>query len=147
VPSIVLSSFLAAQHRELDHVLEAADNACRTPQALSAVVRLQETMEHHLGIEERFLFPAFEERAGSGGPLVVMRDEHHAIRDLCQQARAALGAEDHKGCARILDTLTVLVQQHHLKEENVLYPMSDHLLLDRADDLVRAMSEEPRPHG
>lgn len=147
MPNTVLSSFLVAQHRELDRLLEAADNACRTPQALPALIQFREAMEHHLDLEERLLFPALEERVGRGGPLVIMRDEHDAIRDLLQQAHGALGVHDLKACIQVLDTLTVLVQQHHLKEENVLYPLSDALLVDCAESLLQAIAEASHADG
>ena len=147
MPSAVLTSFLAGQHRELDRLLEAADNESGTPQALQAFVRFREAMEHHLGLEERLLFPSLEACMGPGGPLVVMRDEHDAIRDLLQQGYEALGAQELKAYRQVLDTLTVLVQQHHLKEENVLYPMGDTLLSDRAETLLQTMIEAPGVHG
>jgi hypothetical protein len=40
----------------------------------------------------------------------------------------------------------VLVSQHHLKEENVLYPMSDKLLADCAEGLLAAMKEATVVH-
>ncbi len=141
--STVLSSFLAAQHRDLDRLMEDADNACGTPRALAALAAFGEAMEHHLKIEERVLFPEFAQRTGPGGPLVVMRQEHDAIRSLLAQGRGAGAAE----CRALFETLTVLVSQHHLKEENVLYPMTDTVLADCAGSLLAAMREEPVVHG
>ncbi|MHB8253027.1 MAG: hemerythrin domain-containing protein [Acidiferrobacter sp.] len=147
MPSDTLSSFLSAQHRELNHLLETTDNACGTPEAPHALARFRESMERHLDLEERLLFPPFEERAGYGGPLLVMRHEHDDIRALLSQAHDSLAAQDRKGCSQVLDTLTVLVQQHHLKEENVLYPMSDNLLADHAEGLLQAMVEATNAYG
>lgn len=138
-----LSGFLAAQHRELDQLMEDADNACGTPQGAATFARFREAMEHHLEIEERVLFPEFAQRAGPGGPLVVMRQEHDAIRNLLASGQDGRGGE----CHALFDTMTVLVSQHHLKEENVLYPLSDTLLQDRVDGLLAAMREAPVGHG
>ncbi|MHB1511799.1 MAG: hemerythrin domain-containing protein [Acidiferrobacter sp.] len=138
----ILSSFLARQHRELDSLMEDAENACGTPRAQEALLAFSEAMEHHLGIEERVLFPEFGRRTGPGGPLVVMREEHDAIRSLLAEGRSGSGVE----CRALFDTLTILVSQHHLKEENVLYPMSDSLLADCADRLLVAMKEAPIVH-
>jgi hypothetical protein len=33
----------------------------------------------------------------------------------------------------------MLMQQHNLKEENMLYPMSDQVLLGERDSLIRSM--------
>ena len=137
-----LSSFLAAQHRELDQLMEDADNACGTPQGAAAFARFREAMEHHLEIEERVLFPEFAQRTGPGGPLSVMRQEHDAIRGLLASGQDGHGA----ACRALFDTMTVLVSQHHLKEENVLYPMSDKLLADCAEGLLAAMKEATVVH-
>ncbi|WP_298137472.1 hemerythrin domain-containing protein [Acidiferrobacter sp.] len=139
----VLSHFLAAGHRELDRLMEDADNACGTPRGAAAFARFREVMEHHLEIEERVLFPEFARRAGPGGPLAVMRQEHDAIRGLLASGQGDPGAVSHA----LFDTLTVLVSQHHVKEENVLYPMSDTLLADCAEALLAAMQEAPAVHG
>ncbi len=138
-----LANFLGAQHRELDQLMEDADNACGTPRGAATFARFREAMAHHLEIEERVLFPEFAQRAGPGGPLVVMRQEHDAIRNLLASGQDGRGAE----CRALFDTLTVLVSQHHLKEENVLYPMSDAWLQDRAEDLLAIMREAPVIHG
>ncbi len=122
--------------------MEDAENACGTPRAREALLAFGEAMEHHLGIEERVLFPEFARRTGPGGPLGVMREEHDAIRSLLAEGRDGGGAT----CRALFDTLTILVSQHHLKEENVLYPMSDGLLADCADDLLAAMKEAPIVH-
>ncbi len=143
MPSLVLSHFLSDQHRELDHLLASADNALATPEGPAALARFRERMEHHLAIEEQFLFPAIAERMGPGGPVVVMRAEHDSIRGLLRQASEVVKANDREGEARVLDTLTVLIQQHHLKEENVLYPLSDDMLADRAESLIQAMDPAP----
>lgn len=123
--------------------MEEAENACGTPRAQEALAAFSEAMAHHLEIEERVLFPEFAQRAGPGGPLVVMREEHDAIRSLLAEGHGAKDA----ACRGLFDTLTVLVSQHHLKEENVLYPMSDSLLADCADSLLVAMKEAPVAHG
>jgi len=38
------------------------------------------------------------------------------------------------------ETLHILMQQHNMKEEQVLYPMTDRLLGGQAADLVAQMS-------
>lgn len=122
--------------------MEDAENACGTPREGEALRAFNEAMEHHLEIEERVLFPEFAQRTGPGGPLAVMREEHDAIRSLLAKGRAIGGT----ACRALFDTLTILVSQHHMKEENVLYPMSDTLLADCADSLIVSMKEAPVVH-
>lgn len=147
MPSLVLSSFLSAQHRALDQLMEATENACGTPRGLSAFMCFQEAMEHHLDLEEQFLFPLLAERMGPGGPLTVMRQEHDSIRALLRAAPNGHDAAAKGVCRALFETLTVLVSQHHLKEENVLYPMSDSCLADCAESLLQSLLEAMAVHA
>lgn len=137
--SIVLSRVLTGQHRQLDRLLEDADKLCGTAFEPEALSRFCDAMERHLGVEERVLFPALEQRMGRGGPITVMRQEHDAIRGLMAALRVA---EAPGAYGPIVETLTVLVQQHHVKEEHVLYPLSDELLADCAQTLAEALETE-----
>jgi iron-sulfur cluster repair protein YtfE (RIC family) len=38
--------------------------------------------------------------------------------------------------------LLMLMQQHNAKEEQILYPMSDQVLGDKASDIVNKMSQQ-----
>jgi hemerythrin-like domain-containing protein len=38
----------------------------------------------------------------------------------------------------------MLIQQHNLKEENMLYPMSDRVLGEETDSLIHSMEAVPR---
>ncbi len=133
---IALSQVLTNQHRHLDRLLEAVDNLCGAVGGREAQGRFCDAMDCHLELEERVLFPVLEERMAHEGPLAVMRQEHDAIRALMTPLRAAVGADI---CGPLLETLTVLVQQHHVKEEHVLYPLSDSLLADCAPALIAAL--------
>lgn len=88
----------------------------------------------HFGVEEEVLFPAFETRTGmAGGPTQVMRGEHAQMRDLLQQMDQALAQKDADAFAGGAETLLVMMQQHNMKEENILYPMCDQALGRDAD--------------
>lgn len=83
----------------------------------------------HFGVEEDILFPTFEQRTGmAGGPTQVMRGEHVQMRDLLQQMDAALAQKDADGFGGAAETLLIMMQQHNMKEENILYPMIDQAL-------------------
>jgi hemerythrin-like domain-containing protein len=83
-------------------------------------------METHFRTEEEALFPAFEEATGiTMGPTRMMRFEHAQMRDLFAQMGAALATRDAREFAGVAETLLVLMQQHNMKEENILYPMCD----------------------
>ncbi|MDR2239257.1 MAG: hemerythrin domain-containing protein [Zoogloeaceae bacterium] len=91
--------------------------------------KFRDAMLTHFGVEEDILFPAFESNTGmTGGPTQVMRGEHVQMRDLLQQMDAALGRKDADGFGGAAETLLVMMQQHNMKEENILYPMCDQAL-------------------
>jgi hemerythrin-like domain-containing protein len=97
-------------------------------------------MVRHLAMEEEVLFPAFEARTGMrSGPTEVMRMEHAQMRDLLRDMADAVAAGNQGRFLGLSETLNMLMQQHNLKEENMLYPMSDQVLAGERDDLVRAM--------
>ena len=118
---------LVGQHRDCDQALEDLEACLRSPdwdKAASAFARLEVALQGNFSAEEDRLFPAFEQVAGSAsGPTAVMRREHDEVRALLGNADEWLQLRDANALAAELDTLVVLLQQHNIKEENVLFPM------------------------
>jgi iron-sulfur cluster repair protein YtfE (RIC family) len=99
-------------------------------------------LETHFRTEEELLFPSFEAATGmSGGPTQMMRFEHAQMRDLVDQMAAALAARDAGTFAGAAETLLIMMQQHNMKEENILYPMCDRTLAAQAGDLGPRLRE------
>jgi iron-sulfur cluster repair protein YtfE (RIC family) len=143
-----INDFLGADHRRCDELFASAEQAAAAadwPACAAATESFRVALERHLAMEEKVLFPEFETRTGmSGGPTAVMRGEHDQMRGLCaQMAESALrrSAEQFLGHA---ETLLILMQQHNLKEESVLYPMAERSLGADAAALVRRMGAVPR---
>jgi hemerythrin-like domain-containing protein len=65
---------------------------------------------------------------GGGGPTAMMRMEHQQMRGLLDQIGAAMDAGDTEEAMDIGDTLLMLIQQHNVKEEGMLYPMAENML-------------------
>ena len=59
-----------------------------------------------------------------------MRGEHTQLRELIATAEAALAARDADDYSGIAETFLIMVQQHNMKEENILYPMCDQHLTE-----------------
>jgi hemerythrin-like domain-containing protein len=120
--------FFSDDHRRCDELwaaVEEAADAGEEAKAVAAFAAFDAAMRRHLDMEEQVLFPAFEEATGmTMGPTRVMRAEHQQMRGVLdqmgQQAGHDLGAVVDLG-----DTLLMLIQQHNLKEEGMLYPMAD----------------------
>lgn len=141
-----LHDYLAAEHRACDaHYLEAERHILdRDWEAASdAFGRFACALEQHLQGEEALLFPAVERLMGSGaGPTAVMRMEHGHIRLLVQRMADAIDAHDANACFDHADSLRILMHQHNLKEENVLYPTALHLLGPAAQPLLEQMRRQ-----
>jgi hemerythrin-like domain-containing protein len=86
-------------------------------------------IERHFNIEEQMLFPSVERSmGGGGGPIAVMRMEHSQMRGLIQSMTELLSAQDRDGFLGASETLLILMQQHNMKEEQIVYPMTDRIM-------------------
>lgn len=139
-----ISDYLSADHQRCDSLFASAEAAAAEnhPAAASeAFVAFQEAMLHHLDMEESILFPAFEQATGSNmGPTRIMRMEHAQMRELFEQMQDALAGKDTDTFAGLAETLLILMQQHNLKEEQILYPMTDRALSE-PEAVLRQMRE------
>jgi hemerythrin-like domain-containing protein len=80
----------------------------------------------------------------SGGPTQVMRMEHEQMRALIADMAAAAAAGNAAAYLGASETLNMLMQQHNLKEENMLYPMSDRALAEEREAILRGMDAVAR---
>lgn len=123
---------LQEHHKLCDEDFAAAEEAAQRGDwsaCAASFGRFRDGLLAHFGVEEERLFPAFERQTGmSGGPTQVMRYEHGQMRDLVSQLEQALAQQDADGFGGAAETLLVLMQQHNMKEENILYPMCDQAL-------------------
>lgn len=135
--------FMGGDHRACDDFFASAEDAVAKKNwdsARSLFDRFQAEMAHHLAMEEKLLFPAFEARTGmSMGPTQVMRSEHEQMRGLIAEMAGALAESRQDAYLGQSETLNMLMQQHNLKEENVLYPMCDQVLGSERDGLIHDM--------
>ena len=137
-----ISKYLTLEHRHCDDLFVAAESAvarCEWPVAEAHFGAFHADMDAHLGREETVLFPAFEAQTGSDmGPTRVMRMEHTQMRSLMQEMETAIHDRQARDFLGLADTLLIMMQQHNMKEEQMLYPMSDRALPD-CDQLVERM--------
>lgn len=135
--------FLGSDHRACDELFASAEEAVAKQdwgKAKTLFDRFQTAMAHHFAMEEEVLFPAFEARTGqSGGPTQVMRMEHEQMRGLIQDMARATAESSQNSYLGLSETLNMLMQQHNLKEENMLYPMSDRVLGSECASLIDSM--------
>ncbi len=127
--SATCSQVLTAHHQACDAAWALAEEHAdggRWADAGQALQHFLAEMTRHLSAEETVLFPAFEQATGmTSGPTLVMRTEHDQLRELFEELGAALEARDGDRFAGAGETMLVLLQQHNLKEERILYPACD----------------------
>jgi len=122
-----IPEFMTAKHRECDEFFTEAESAVAKKDWSLALNKWQNfalELIKHFSQEEEVLFPKFEEATGmTAGPTQVMRMEHQQMRALVQDLDNALAAKDKDEYLGLSETLMVMMQQHNMKEEMMLYPM------------------------
>lgn len=135
-----IKNCMTHDHRRCDDGFAQVEQAVAAQQwnrASGALNSFASAMRQHFAAEEELLFPAFELKSGmTMGPTQVMRDEHDQMRELIAAAQEALLAKDADDYSGNAETLLIMMQQHNMKEENVLYPMCDDHLIDQVDVLL-----------
>lgn len=141
-----IRSFMTDDHRRCDDLFADAEQAVGKHElaaAEAAMVHFRNAMLAHFDTEEKTLFPSFEAKTGmSMGPTQVMRMEHVQLRTLLNDAVDALKARNSDDYLGIAETLVIMMQQHNLKEENILYPMCDQHLAAEAPALLERLECE-----
>lgn len=139
-----ISRYLGADHTRCDALfeeLEASVSATEWQQAETRFACFHQALERHFGMEEGVLFPAFEQAIGSSaGPTGVMRMEHQHVRGIVSRVSYAVEQRDANDFFDHADTLRIMVQQHNLKEESILYGMVDRALSGRQGQIIDAMA-------
>lgn len=129
-----IPEYMTTKHRECDEFFSEAEAAVADKDWSLALTKWQlfaSELTEHLAQEEDTLFPQFEQATGmTSGPTQVMRMEHQQMRALVQSLDNALAAKDKDEYLGLSETLMVMMQQHNMKEEMMLYPMMAQHLSD-----------------
>jgi hemerythrin-like domain-containing protein len=139
-----IKEFLTADHGRCDNYFATMeDNANKSlKDTKTSFEAFRDATERHFQMEERVMFAEFEEKTGmTQGPTAMMRHEHAQMRNLMQQMGEAIEAEDKDKFFSLSETLMILLQQHNMKEEQMLYPMAQQHLSAESDKIVDMMQE------
>jgi hemerythrin-like domain-containing protein len=139
-------AFFTDDHRACDALwaeLEGALNANEDARARELWPKFDEAMRRHFDMEEEVLFPALEQvtRMPGMGPTQVMRREHAQMRAVLDQMADDVQAGNLEGVLDHGDTLLMLVQQHNVKEESMLYPMAEQALSGHWDAITKQLAK------
>lgn len=134
--------FMSNDHQACDELFAAAEQAAcagNWQTADSAFNTFHASMMRHFLLEEEHLFPALLAAGGPNGPVQVMNMEHAQMKNLLQNMAVQVASHDQTAYIGLAETLLILMQQHNLKEEQILYPIAQRLLADGWESLRGAM--------
>ena len=137
-----IKEYLTSDHRRCDDIFAAMEE-----KASNSLIDTKEIakefiadMEHHFQMEERVMFLEFETKTGmTQGPTAMMRQEHTQMRSLMTQMCEAIDANNKDKFFGLSETLMILLQQHNMKEEQMLYPMAEQHLSTESKQIVSMM--------
>lgn len=141
--ALTVSGYLGDDHRRLDALFADTAKLVAAADYAAAAARFAEFatgLDRHIEQEEQILFPVFEQATGmTQGPTTVMRHEHVAIRALLVEIRAAIAEGERARFQAAAQELGAVLGDHNMKEERILYPMTDRAAGPGLPDLVRRM--------
>ncbi|MFZ5524585.1 MAG: hemerythrin domain-containing protein [Pseudomonadota bacterium] len=134
-----IAEFMKDNHHFCDGTFAVAEQAAldnNWTQAETAFSNFRTDMARHFRMEEERLFPALISAGGPAGPVHAMQMEHAQMNALIEQMSGALNKRDAQGYGGLSETLLIVMQQHNLKEEQMLYPIADHFLATQRETLL-----------
>ena len=138
-----LLGHMQAHHDRCDQLYADGENFLLDEQieeGLELIKSFLNEMERHFQMEETVLFPSFEEISGMRqGPTQVMRMEHQQMRNLLALMSEAVSSGNQEEILEVGETMMILMQQHNVKEEGILYPMADQHLASYLKELIERM--------
>ena len=129
---MIISQFMTQEHRDCDTEFAEAEQAAANgdwTKAEEKFIVFSNSVLIHFKREEDELFPAFEAQTGSSeGPTQVMRYEHEQVKGLIGKLAHAVEEQDKDAYLSLCESMMILLQQHNMKEEQMLYAMCDRVL-------------------
>lgn len=140
-----ITDFLTPDHHRCDTIFADAETAAASgdwDKATAAFNHFVDALRHHFAMEEEVLFRTFDERTGMAmGPTETMRLEHRQMTDLISEMADAVQQHDKNDFLGLSETLLMIMQQHNMKEEQMLYRMADQVLCDESNRVVDNMKK------
>ncbi len=141
-----IANYLTKEHRECDNKFAKAEAAAAKGDFVETKEEFlnfaDDTLLHFKKEEEQF-FPLFEELTGSSdGPTMVMKYEHEQVRGLMGKMAQAIESEDKDAYLSLAESMMILLQQHNMKEEQMLYAMADRLVDNTKVEVLISKMEE-----
>jgi len=137
-----IKQYLSNDHRKCDDLFATMEQSANKSlkDAKDAFLSFKKETLHHFNMEEKVMFLEFETKTGMvQGPTAMMKHEHAQMRALIEQMQEAIDLDDKDKFFGLSETLMMLLQQHNMKEEQMLYPMAEQHLSEQSQQIIEMM--------
>ena len=138
---MTINQFMTADHRECDEQFAQLENIVDQGNFVEAKTMFAEFQSHmlkHLDMEEQVIFPQYQNcEGGHCDPTPVMISEHNQMRVAFTQMHNAINENNKEKFLGQSETLLFTMQQHNMKEEQMMYNLADQAL--DSEDIISKM--------
>ena len=137
-----IKEFLTNDHKACDEAFAAMEDAvaAKSSDAEKLYENFSNDLTNHFSMEEIVLFPMLgQANREANGATKAMEMEHEQMRTLLSKMRKAVESMDKESFFSLSETLMILMQQHNMKEEQLLYTLAQQHLGEDADHIIRQM--------
>ncbi|MEA3288998.1 MAG: hemerythrin domain-containing protein [Campylobacterota bacterium] len=129
---MTINQYMTTDHRACDEQFAQLENIVDQGNFEGAKAMFDEFNTHmlkHFDMEEKVMFPQYQNcEGGHCDPTPVMRMEHDQMRNLFSQMSDAINSNDKERFLGLSENLLFVMQQHNMKEEQMMYNMADQSL-------------------
>ncbi len=145
----ILQNYMTKDHKACDDQFASMEQVVASDnwaEAKDSFEQFASDLNHHFDIEEEVMFPAFETRSEGAhcNPTPVMIMEHTQMRNLVEQMREDIQNKNKDHFFGLSETLMMTLQQHNMKEEQIMYSLVDTALGDDSRLLLNEMKSFPK---
>ena len=138
---MTINEFMTTDHRACDEQFANLENTVDKGDFQTASMMFDEfstNMLHHFSMEEEVMFPSYNNcEGGHCNPTGVMLMEHDQMRGLFTQMKDAIDKKDKNSFLGLSENLLFVMQQHNMKEEQMMYNLADEAL--NSEDIIKQM--------
>jgi DUF438 domain-containing protein len=138
---MTINEFMTSDHRSCDEQFAEVENSVDSGNIEAAKAMFEEFHAHmlkHFQMEEEVMFVEYN-NSGAGGcnPTGVMVMEHDQMKTLMAQMADALMESNKERFLGLSENLLFVMQQHNMKEEQIMYGLADSSL--NSDAIIEKM--------
>lgn len=132
-----IKEFLTQGHRDCDELFAELEDAIakNSDESSHKYEKFYDDLTNHFSMEEMVLFPMLNDYTPNS-PLRAMEMEHEQLRELLSKMRKAVEQKDKEKFFSLSETLMILMQQHNMKEEQLIYTLANQHLGDEASYVI-----------